>query len=147
MASTAMTKDEREAFLAGVHVGIISINEAGRAPLTVPIWYSYEPGGLVTILTGRDSRKTELIHKEMEFSLCVQTETGLYKYVSVSGPVVAIEDKLDREERKAMAHRYLPPKTAESYLAGTADRDELDIAIRMQPRRWLTVDYSKTYRS
>jgi nitroimidazol reductase NimA-like FMN-containing flavoprotein (pyridoxamine 5'-phosphate oxidase superfamily) len=145
MASTAMTREEREAFLADVHVGIISINDPGRTPLTVPIWYSYEPGGLLTILTGRDSRKATLIRKEMELSLCVQTETGLYKYVSVEGPVVEIEDEVDPAERKAMAYRYLLPKVADSYLAGTAERDEEDIAVRMRPRRWLTVDYNKTY--
>ena len=145
MASTAMTKGEREAFLAEVHVGIISVNDPGKPPLTVPIWYAYEPGGLLTVITGRDSRKAHLIRKEMEFSLCVQTEKGLYKYVSVSGPVVAIEEALDPDERKAMAYRYLGQKVGDSYLAGTAERDEEDIAVRMQPRRWLTVDYGKTY--
>ena len=39
-----MTKMEREAFLAGVHVGMISIAEEGRGPLTVPIWYAYGCG-------------------------------------------------------------------------------------------------------
>ena len=43
--SLKMTREEREAFLAGVHVGIISIAEAGRGPLAVPIWYGYAPGG------------------------------------------------------------------------------------------------------
>jgi hypothetical protein len=38
--SLAMTKPEREAFLADVHVGVISIPEPGRGPLTVPVWYS-----------------------------------------------------------------------------------------------------------
>ena len=39
--SLAMTREEREQFLADVHVGIISIQEDGRGPLTVPIWYMY----------------------------------------------------------------------------------------------------------
>ena len=147
MSITSMTKQEREAFLADVHVGIISIGHTGRAPLTVPIWYSYEPGGLVTIITGRDSRKAALIEKQMEFSLCVQTETGLYKYVSVEGPVTAIERKVDPAERRAMAHRYLGQKTGDSYLANTAERDDEDIVVRMRPRRWLTVDYAKEYRA
>jgi nitroimidazol reductase NimA-like FMN-containing flavoprotein (pyridoxamine 5'-phosphate oxidase superfamily) len=43
--SLAMTPEEREAFRADVHVGIISIADEGRGPLTVPIWYAYEPGG------------------------------------------------------------------------------------------------------
>ena len=54
--SLTMTKQEREAFLAGVHVGVISIPEPGRGPLTVPVWYSYDPGGELRVVTGRTSR-------------------------------------------------------------------------------------------
>ena len=58
--SLAMTKQEREEFLAGVHVGIISITEDGRAPLAVPVWYAYEPGKDLRITTGSGSRKGRL---------------------------------------------------------------------------------------
>ena len=33
--SLAMTRSEREAFLAALHVGVISISESGRGPLTL----------------------------------------------------------------------------------------------------------------
>ena len=59
--SLTMTPSEREAFLADVHVGVISIAEPDRGPLTAPIWYAYEPGGELWILTGRDSRKGRLL--------------------------------------------------------------------------------------
>ena len=55
--SLTMTKEEREAFLADVHVAVISVAEDGHGPLVVPIWYSYQPGGEVRIITGRMSRK------------------------------------------------------------------------------------------
>jgi nitroimidazol reductase NimA-like FMN-containing flavoprotein (pyridoxamine 5'-phosphate oxidase superfamily) len=45
--STAMLKDEREAFLADLHVGVISVADGHRGPMTVPIWYLYEPGGRI----------------------------------------------------------------------------------------------------
>ncbi len=35
-----MTREEREQFLAAVHVGILSINQPGRGPLTMPLWSS-----------------------------------------------------------------------------------------------------------
>ena len=60
--SLIMTKQEREAFLAGVHIGIISIAEEGRGPLTVPIWYAYDLGGDVRIMTGRESRRGDCSH-------------------------------------------------------------------------------------
>ena len=50
--SLAMSEHERQAFLADVHVGVISIERDDGPPLTVPIWYGYEPGELVWIITG-----------------------------------------------------------------------------------------------
>jgi hypothetical protein len=57
--SLTMTKEEREAFLADVHVAVISVAEDGHGPLVVPIWYSYEPGGEVRIITGPGDRYIE----------------------------------------------------------------------------------------
>ena len=55
--SLSMTKAEREAFLADLHVAVVSIPEAGAAPVTAPIWYRYQPGGQIEFITDRDSRK------------------------------------------------------------------------------------------
>ena len=65
--SLAMTKQERETFLADLHVGIISIPEEGRGPLAVPIWYLYEPGGELRVLTPRTSRKAQLLQHASRF--------------------------------------------------------------------------------
>jgi len=60
--SLRMTAAEREGFLAGVQVGVVSVaDDAGRAPLTVPMWYDYGPGGEVVVITDRSSRKVRLI--------------------------------------------------------------------------------------
>src|SRR5947207_11674858 len=101
-----MTREEREAFLADVHVAVISVAEDGHGPLVVPIWYSYEPGGEVRIITGRTSRKGKLLERAGRFSLCVQTETPPYKYVSVEGPIVAIEAADLERDRRPLARRY-----------------------------------------
>jgi nitroimidazol reductase NimA-like FMN-containing flavoprotein (pyridoxamine 5'-phosphate oxidase superfamily) len=83
--SLQMTREEREAFLADVHVGVLSIEEPGRGPLTVPIWYGYAPGGELWIVTERGSRKGRLLASAKRFSLCAQSEAPPYKYVSVEG--------------------------------------------------------------
>ena len=59
--SLIMTKQEREAFLADVHVGVIRISDEARGPLAVPIWYAYDLGGDMRIMTGRESRKGRLL--------------------------------------------------------------------------------------
>jgi len=143
--SIAMTKDEREAFLAALHVGVISIAQGERAPLTVPIWYAYTPGGDVTIITGRESRKATLLAQAGGFSLCVQDEAPPYKYVAVEGPVVAIEPADRERDTRPMARRYLGLEGSEQYLAQNAADATNDgsVLIRMRPARWLTADYGK----
>lgn len=44
-----LTEQEREEFLAGLHVGLLSVTgESGRPPLAMPTWYGYQPGGNIT---------------------------------------------------------------------------------------------------
>lgn len=145
--SLRMTKAEREEFLAGLHVGIISIAEPGRGPLTVPIWYDYQPGGELWILTEASSRKGRLLKQVERFTLCAQTEQPPYKYVSVEGPITSItSSELERDERP-MAHRYLGAEFGDQYIeatGGTAARAN-NVLVKMRPERWLTVDYAKEF--
>ena len=145
MASVTMTQDERETFLAGVHVGVIAIPEPGRGPLTVPIWYAYEPGGELWVLTDRTSRKGRLLAMQQRISLAAQTEAPPYKYVSVEGPVVAIEPADVERHGRPMARRYLGEQLGDQYVAMTASEREGSIVVRMRPERWLTVDYAKQF--
>ena len=145
--SLRMTKAEREEFLAGLHVGIISIAEPGRGPLTVPIWYDYKPGGELWILTEASSRKGRLLKQVERFTLCAQTEQPPYKYVSVEGPITSItSSELERDERP-MAHRYLGAEFGNQYIeatGGTTARAN-NVLVKMRPERWLTVDYAKEF--
>jgi nitroimidazol reductase NimA-like FMN-containing flavoprotein (pyridoxamine 5'-phosphate oxidase superfamily) len=138
-----MTKQERESFLADLHVGIISVVEDGRGPLTVPIWYSYEPGGEVRVVTGGTSRKAQLLRTARRFSLCAQTETQPYKYVSVEGPIVAIEPANLERDRRPLAHRYFGVQAGDRYIERTRAETVENVLVRMRPERWLTVDYGK----
>jgi len=145
--SLAMTRRESEAFLADVHVGIISIAEPDRGTLAVPIWYGYSPGGELWIVTERGSRKGRLLQQARRFSLCAQTETAPYKYVSVEGPIVSIApSELERDERP-LAHRYLGRELGDRYIeatGGAAGRAG-NVVVRMRPERWLSVDYGKQF--
>src|ERR1700727_4746 len=90
--TVVMSAAMREEFLAGVRVGVLSVaaGPAGQT-LAVPVWYSYQPGGAVTVLTGRRSRKAAAIRAAGRFGLCVQDASPPYRYVSVEGPVAAEE--------------------------------------------------------
>jgi nitroimidazol reductase NimA-like FMN-containing flavoprotein (pyridoxamine 5'-phosphate oxidase superfamily) len=138
-----MTTLEREQFLADVHVGIISIAEEGRGPLTVPIWYGYTPGGDISVWMLKASRKAILLQRAGRFSLCVQSEQRPYRYVSVEGPIIAIEPVDLERDARPIARRYLGVTEGDAYVAEGAGSiaDGQDIVFRMRPERWLTADY------
>jgi len=146
MSVTTMTRQERETFLADVHVGVLSVSQSSFGPLSIPVWYTYTPGGLVSVITGAGSRKALLIAEAGRFSLCAQSETPPYKYVTVEGPVTTTDTPVDADERHREAYRYLGQEFGDLYLEATAERDAADsCAIRMMPESWLTSDFAKQY--
>lgn len=149
MADGRMTREEREAFLAGLHVGVIAIPEPGRGPLTAPIWYAYEPGGDVVVVTERGSRKGRLLGVGTSVSLCAQSEAPPYQYVSVEGEVVEIAPADRERDVRPLAHRYLGKEMGDAYVAVTSAEQSTgeSVRVRIRPRRWLTVDYRKQYAS
>ncbi len=132
-----MTKSDREAFLADVHVGIVGIARDGAPPLTAPVWYSYEPGGDVVFAFEAESEKISLLRAIGAASLCAQTESMPYKYVTVEGPVVI--DTPDVAVDASLADRYLGQELGDIYLGAIAD--SVTFVVRLTPTRWRTVDY------
>jgi nitroimidazol reductase NimA-like FMN-containing flavoprotein (pyridoxamine 5'-phosphate oxidase superfamily) len=143
--SLSMTRAEREAFLAEVHVAVLCVNQPLGGPLAVPVWYSYEPGGVVTVMTGATSRKGRCIMEAGRFTLCVQTEVPPYKYVSVEGAVTKTEHTVDPDERRRMAHRYLGQEFGDLYIESTEDQAAGNVVFRMTPESWMTTDYAKQF--
>lgn len=135
----AMDASAREEFLAAKHVGVISVARREGPPLTVPVWYSYRPGGDVVVQTGPGSVKFRLLEAAGEFSLLAQDETPPYKYVSVEGPLVSVERETSQADREAMAYRYFDRPEADDYLEQI--KDEPIAQLRMRPRRWYAVDF------
>lgn len=138
--SLAMTIEERETFLADLHVGIISISRKTKGPLAVPIWYDYEPGGELWVLTNDGSIKGKLLKNASRISLCVQTEMAPYQYVSVEGPF-SVRATVEGETL-SMAIRYLGEEQGRAYAANSPDGDD-SITVSVKPETWFTVDYNK----
>ncbi|KUH94897.1 pyridoxamine 5'-phosphate oxidase [Mycolicibacterium acapulense] len=134
-----MTTDEREKFLSDVHVGVIAVERRDRAPLSVPIWYGYKPGGDVLLWTEASSLKHRLIKEAGRFSITAQDEAPPYRYVTAEGDVTAIEPAEDADVRE-LAIRYLGEKEGNAF----ADQNltPTSVVIRMRPKRWLSFDYS-----
>lgn len=142
---TTMTREAREAFLADLHVGVMSVEQGDRAPLTVPVWYSYAPGGEVGLIIGADSRKAQALRAAGRFSLCAQAEALPYRYVTVEGTVAAIEAVDVERDLRPLARRYLGLEGGDQYVAanGGSAAGQGSVLVRMRPQRWLSGDFGQ----
>jgi nitroimidazol reductase NimA-like FMN-containing flavoprotein (pyridoxamine 5'-phosphate oxidase superfamily) len=141
MATGTMTKAEREAFLAGVHVGVLAVDEPGRGPCAIPVWYAYEDG-VVVVQTDAASLKHRLLEAAGRATLTVQTETAPYQYASVEGPVTLTHEPGDT---LALATRYLGPELGRWYAENNAHPDADTVVVRLAPEHWRTFDYNKLF--
>ena len=138
MADGSMTREEREAFLADVHVGVLSVDDPGRGPFSLPIWYLVEDGDVVIGMSG-GSRKARLLRAAGRASMVVQTEEPPYKFVSIEGPVSIEATQRDDLE---MASRYLGPELGAWY-AEHNPSTETSVVVRLTPEHWNTTDFGK----
>ena len=143
-----MTEKERQEFLAEPRVGVLSVSsDDSRPPLTVPVWYGYEPGGDVTFFTGtqgRKARKTELIEKAGVLSLSVQREEFPYKHVTVEGTVVGADRPPSEEQMLAVARRYLPEEAAQGMVEAELEHPASELVLfTVRPDRWLSANFAE----
>jgi nitroimidazol reductase NimA-like FMN-containing flavoprotein (pyridoxamine 5'-phosphate oxidase superfamily) len=136
----ALSKDEREQFLAEPHIAALSVSAGDRrGPLTVPIWYQYTPGGEPWVHTGLGSRKHRLLEAAGEFTLMVEREQPTVRYVAVDGDVISIEPATD-DELVEMVKRYMPPDKVDAYLEFARREHGEGVTVRMRPQHWLSAD-------
>src|SRR5260370_14663663 len=140
MADNRLSVHDRELFLAEPHIGALSVSAGqGRGPLTLPIWYQYEPGGEAWVLTPAGSWKARLIDAADRFTLMVERVAPTTRYVSVEGPVTRTVPGTD-ELLREIAARYLPQEKVPTYIEfARADFGE-QVAIYLRPQRWLSAD-------
>jgi len=143
-----LTREERERFLADLHVGVVSLADGERGPLASPVWYCYEPGGDIVFCTREETRKARLLAPGVRVSFLAQVEGEiaqgvLPRYVSVEGPVVKLGPAdLDRDLRP-IARRYLGQEVGDGYLKATrGDSAEGEVVVHVRPERWLTRDFA-----
>lgn len=136
----ALSREEREQFLAEPHVAALSVSAGqDRGPLTVPIWYQYTPGGQPWFITGTGSRKHRLIEAAGHLSLMVERVEPTVRYVAVDGAVDRIEEGTD-EQLVEMTKRYLPPEAVEPYLEMARREHGPSVAVYLTPQHWLSAD-------
>ncbi|HWL42611.1 MAG TPA: pyridoxamine 5'-phosphate oxidase family protein [Ilumatobacter sp.] len=139
MGKLSMSRSEREAFLADLHVGVLAVERGDGPPLVTPIWYRYSPGGVVEFAMEEASQKARFLRAAGRATLCAQREEVPYAYVTVDGPVTfgTATEQIGTE----IAVRYLGEELGKHFVATVEHADEL--LVQLHPERWHTTDFAK----
>jgi nitroimidazol reductase NimA-like FMN-containing flavoprotein (pyridoxamine 5'-phosphate oxidase superfamily) len=137
-----LTETESQQFLAGKHIAVVSVAATdGRPPASVPLWYTYTPGGDILIVTGALQRKARLIEQAGAVTVVVQREELPYQYVIVEGTVVDVATPAPVDVRESIAIRYLGEEAGRAFVASLTDRQNVLFTIR--PDRWFSAEISE----
>jgi nitroimidazol reductase NimA-like FMN-containing flavoprotein (pyridoxamine 5'-phosphate oxidase superfamily) len=139
-----MTRDECEAFLAGIHVGVLSVDEPGRGPLAVPVWYLYEPGGEIVLVTRPEARKARLLVAGTRVAFLVQSEDMPPKYVTIQGRVASANPADIARDVKPVVRKYIGAEVGDAYVDNTRPDGTNEIVVRIRPERWYSRDFGRT---
>jgi hypothetical protein len=143
-----LTETERTQFLSELHVGVLSVVDGDRGPLTTPVWYTYETGGNIIFSTRRDTRKARILSVGTRVSFLVQEEGDIVagklpKYVSIEGPVVKLEPADLDKDLRPIVRRYLGETVGDGYLAATRGETAADeLVVHIRPERWFSRDFA-----
>lgn len=129
----------RQNFLTEPHVAAFSVADPGRAPLTVPVWYQYAPGGEPWILISAASRKMRLLEQAGRFTLMVQRVVPSVRYVTVEGPVARVVPGT-RRDLDELSRRYLPAEQVDDYMAMAEAEHGEQVVVHLRPEHWLSAD-------
>ena len=125
------------------HVGVLTVDEPGRGPLSVPVWYRYELGGEIIVVTRPQARKAPLLIVGARVAFCVQSEEMPPKYVSVQGRVVSTTPADVGRDLKPIVRKYLGAEVGDAYVDGTRPNGTDEIVVRIRPDRWYSREFMK----
>jgi hypothetical protein len=134
---SAMSVQDRTAFLEEARVGILAIAEPDRGPLALPIWYRLVDGEIELGIDGR-SLKARLLRAAGRATLTVQDESPPYRYVSVEGPIAFVDRERDVP---TVAARYLGAELGAWY-AEHNPATHNTVVVVLTPEHWRTQDFS-----
>ena len=132
-----MTDEEREAFLRGANVAVLSTVDSRGRPHAAPVWYLYDDG-VFRISTGAGSQKHRNIVANPNISLVIDQRELPYYAVMVQG-TAEIGPAFSDEDSLRLAVRYLGEQLGKGY-AESQRGNEASVSLTIKPRKVIVYD-------
>src|SRR5262245_26138322 len=123
-----MNQQEREQFVAMPHTAVLATVWDERRAHAVPVWYLYRDGAF-NIITGSGSQKLKNIERTGRATLTIDQRDGVYRYVTVEGPV-EVRDGVNAVERFELWKHYRGEEEARRVTAAPAPESMVMLTLR-----------------
>ncbi len=128
-----MEQAERNEFIAQPHTAVLATLWSQGRVHAVPVWYLYEDG-VFMVITERGSQKHRNAIKSGRATLCVDERDGLFRSVTVEGPVEVV-DQVSYEQRLAL-HRHYRSDDAARAIVDRGGHEKM-VMLLLTPERWI----------
>lgn len=132
-----MAFDEKAAreFLAETRVGIFAVAAENGPPAATPVWYLYEPGGNLRIVTSASTRKAKLLARTGTATLVVEESGQNATFVAIDMELVDTRDAEPADDRE-LASRYLEGEAVERFVDMAVEHMPDEKIYTFRPTKW-----------
>lgn len=132
-----MAFDETAAreFLADPRVGIFAVAAESGPPAATPVWYLYEPGGNVRIVTSASTRKAKLLAHAGAATLVVEESAQNATFVAVDLELVDVREAESADDRE-LASRYLEGEAIDRFVEMASEHMPDENVYTFRPTKW-----------
>lgn len=132
-----MAFDENAAqnFLAESRVGVFAVAAENGPPAASPVWYVYEPGSEVRIVTSASTRKAKLLSRTGTATLVVEESGQRATFVAVDLELVDMREASPADDRE-LAARYLEGDALERFVESVGEHIPDEKVYTFRPTKW-----------
>lgn len=128
-----MSDDERELFLRGTRIAILTTLNADGSPNALPLWFDWD-GEKVRMFSSRDTGKVRRLQRDNRATVIVADPVGTPEaWVSVEG-TVAIKDDGGKELALTLAAEYYEGEHRELTIEAWSQSDDW-VLLELTPTR------------
>ncbi len=132
---TAMTQEQRDAFLSETRIAKLGmLNEEG-GPTVIPVWFDWD-GECAYVFSSRTVRKIRHIQRDPRVSLTVENGVGVPEaWVTIEGRAEVLDQGGFQLAEKLLPRYYGPEKAAKTRDAWAALGEPYWALIKITPSR------------
>jgi PPOX class probable F420-dependent enzyme len=129
--------------LSGPNLARLAYVGLDGRPRVVPIWFAYRDGEFLMV-TGPKADKVPALQRNPAVALTIDSSTPPYHVLLVQGDAAVEATVGMAEEYPAIVERYLGAAT-ERYLAPMRERVKQQRRIRVTPRSYKVIDFTRRF--